>query len=240
MTRGHVAAWLSVAVVPFGWCVALGSLAGGDPLLAIEIAGAAVGATWASLMVLELVRGRRLGRALATDAEVRLVHGITVRVTSHLGSDAVVVGALRPAIFVGASMLERLDDNEIRSVVFHEDHHRRTLAPLRSAALTAWLRLFGWSGRARRALVERLTGLETAADAAAIRRGASPASLARVLLLVDPATRPASFAYGAQQRVHHLLGLANGDMAAARGHVPYEWAPVTIFIVAMVGCHAGL
>lgn len=240
MTRKGTAGLAAVAVGPLGWCVALGALIGGDPMLAVEVAGAALVVLWAAMVAHELVRSQRLSWVLARDAQATSMFGVRFRVTPALNTDAIVVGSIRPVIYVGAELLATLSDDELRAVVLHEDHHRRTRAPLRAAALSAWLRLLGRSDRVRLVLVDRLSDLEALADADAIQRGSSPHSLARALLKGDASLRPVSFAYGAERRVEQLLDRAAGVPVEAGRRLPYEWLPVTLLVVVTLGCHAGL
>lgn len=240
MRRRGVAGLLAFAIGPLGGCIALGVAVGGDPMLALEVAGAALVIPWAALVVRELVRSRRLARALEADSHETSLFGVTFRVTHVLGMDAIVVGSVRPQIYIGTGLLAALSDDEIRAVVFHEDHHRRTRAPLRAAALGMWLRLLGRSDSVRDALLDRLTDLEALADADAIRRGSSPRSLARALLKGDAALQPVSFAYAAAQRVEQLLDRAAGLPVAAARRLPYEWLPVSLLTVVTFGCHLGL
>jgi hypothetical protein len=240
MTLRGTAGLVAVVVGPLGWCVALGAIVGGDPMLAVEVAGAALVVLWAAMVAHELVRSQRLSWALARDAKETSMFGVRFHVTPALDTDAIVVGSIRPAIYVGADLLATLSDDEMRAVVYHEDHHRRTRAPIRAAALGAWLRLLGRSNRVRSVLVDRLSDLESLADADAIRRGSSPRSLARALLKGDPSLQPVSFAYGAERRVERLLDRAAGVPVEAAGRLPYEWLPVILLTVATLGCHAGL
>lgn len=240
MTQRVGAGLLAIAIGPLGWCVALGAVVGGDPLLAAEVAAGALVGLWASLFAVDLLRSRRLSLALARGAEETSMFGVRLRVTPALKTDAVVVGSIRPVIYVGPDMVAALSDDELRAVVYHEDHHRRTRAPVRAAALAAWLRLVGRSDRLRGALVERLSDLEALADADAIRRGSSPGSLARALLKGGASFRPVSFAYSAERRVDQLLDRATGVPVAAAARLPYEWLPVFLLIVATLSCHAGL
>jgi len=240
MTRRAVAGLLAVAVGPLAWCLAFGAVVGGDPMLALEVGGAALAAAWIALVARELVRSHAISRTLAATADEAELHGVAIHVTPMLRADAVVVGVFRPQIYVGSELLAVLADDEIRAVLLHEDHHRRTRAPLRAAALGAWLRLFGRSTRLRAAILDRLTDLETLADADAIRRGSSPRSLARALLKGDASLQPVSFAYAAGRRVEQLLDHAAGRAAEPAGRLPVEWVPVIVLAIATVGCHAGL
>lgn len=240
MRRAGIVSLLSLALGPLAWCVALGALVGGDPMLALEIGIVTLAALWGMLIAGELARSHRLAMALATTAQEAVRFGVPIRVTPELGLDAVVVGFIRPRIYVGSEMLVALSDEEIRAVVLHEDHHRRTRAPVRAAALGAWLRMFGRSHRIRLVLLDRLADLESLADADAMRRGASARSIARALLKGEASPQPASFAYAAERRVARLLDHAEGDETAATpGRLPYEWLPVIVVAVATVGCHAG-
>lgn len=240
MTARAAVGLLALAIGPLGWCLAFGAIVGGDPMLALELGGTAIAALWAALIARDLVRMHHLSAALGADAREAVLFGMAIRVTPSLGTDAVVIGSLRPRIYVGSELFEVLSDDEMRAVLHHEDHHRRTHAPLRAAALGAWLRLLGHSEKIRGVLLDRLADLETLADADAIRRGSSPGSLARALLKGDPSLQPASFAYAAERRVDELLDRAAGHRVQAAARLPYEWLPVILIAVAAVGCHAAL
>jgi hypothetical protein len=240
MTWARLSGLLAVAIGPLGWCLAVGALLGGDPMLAVEIAGAGLAMLWAGLVIRDLAHCRRLASALSADAlEVRLFD-VPCRITSALGADAIVVGSLRPRIFVGLPLLATLAADELRAVVYHEDHHRRTRAPIRAAALGAWLRLLGRSVRVREVIQDRLADLESLADADAIRRGSTPRALARALLKGDASLEPVSFAYAADRRIGQLIDRATGVHVEPTGRLPYEWLPVMLLAIATLGCHAGL
>lgn len=240
MTRERVVGVAAVAAWPLGWCLALGALVGGDPMLAIEIVGGGLGVTWIALVVRDLVRSRRLAQALSAGGHETSLFGVRCLVTPALGTDAVVTGFLRPRIFVGGALITALSRDELRAVVYHEDHHRRIWAPVRAAALAAWLRLLGRFETVRNVVIDRLTDLETLADADAIRRGSSARSLARALLKGDQSLQPVSFSYAADRRVEQLLDKADGVEAGSIGRLPYEWMPAALATVATLGCHAGL
>lgn len=240
MTRGH-AGWIAALFIgSVGWCLLIGAIVGGDPLLAIEIGIVAAAVLWSGLVVRTLVESSRLANALSIDAMEVDLFGVSCRVTPALGTDALVVGSFRPRIFVGAPLVGALTEDELEAVVFHEDHHRRTRAPLRAAALGAWLRLLGRSGTIREMVLGRLTDLEALADADALRRGSSPRSLARALLKGDPGLQPVAFSYAADHRVEQLLDRAAGSPTDLAARLPYEWLPVAMVTVASLGCHVGL
>ncbi len=209
-------------------------------MIALEVGGVALAFIWVIFVLRELIPSYRLSVALAADAQDADLFGVGIRVTRSLGVDAVVVGALRPRIYVGSGLLEMLSDEEKRAVVLHEEHHRRTRAPLRAAALGAWLRLLGRSPAIRARVLDRLADLETLADADAIRRGSSPRSLARALLKGDVSLQPASFAYAAERRVGRLLERVEGKTEEPTVRPPYEWLPVIVLGIALVACGAGL
>jgi len=240
MTRHQASGLAAAAIGTLGWCALLGGLFGGDPMLAIEIAGAVVACLWALLLLRDLIGSHRLANALSFDAREVWLFGVRCEVTPVLEADAVVVGSVRPRIFIGAPLADALTEDELRAVVYHEDHHRRTWAPVRAAALGAWLRLLGRSEAVRGAVLDRLADLEILADADAIRRGSSRRSLARALLKGDVSLQPASFSYAAGRRVERLLAGGSGASPEAIGRLPYEWLPVVLLAVATLGCHAGL
>lgn len=240
MTRRHVGGFLAVILGPLGWCAGLSVLIGGDPMMAIEIGGVAVTILWAAALVRELVLSGQIVKKLSVDAEEIALFGVPCNVTPALGLDALVVGSVRPRIFVGAQLIGTLTDQELEAVVFHEDHHRRNRAPLRAAALGAWLRVLGRSECVRNVILDRIADLETMADADAIRRGSSPRSLARALLKGEISLEPVAFSYVAGQRVERLLDHAAGNQADASAHAPYEWLPIALLAVTAVACHAGL
>jgi len=224
-----------------GWCLILGGSAGGDPMLLVEaVIGSAI-SLWTFCVALELAAARRVERALVFEAIPAVIGGVPCRLTHALGTDAAVVGVLRPRIYVGFDLVRTLSHDEMKAVLYHEDHHRLTRAPLRAAALTGWLRLFGRATPVRRMVLDRLADLETMADTEAMRRGSTPGSLARALLKGDePIGRPAAFSYAAERRVEQLLRHVAGAEPAGNRRLPYEWLPVAMFVVAAVGCHLAL
>jgi hypothetical protein len=190
-----------------------------------------------------MVRNIRLGRLMAAELDMRsrtvTIDGIRCDVIPGGGRRAFVLGAVRPRIFVGEELLATLDADEMKAVLLHENHHRRTLAPLRTAALEAWLSLLGGSRRIRSAVLERLIDLEELADADAMRRGAAPATIASALLKSDPgsAAAGAGFSREADRRVVTLLELAAGRQASGSRRLPYEWLPIAVLGAVAVSCH---
>jgi hypothetical protein len=237
MTRTLFGAVLVVAVGSLAWCLLLDEILGHQHVLAVQGSAVSLAVLWAGLTVRELAIWRRVGIALADDAEGVELFGVRCWLTSGIGQDAVVIGPIRPRIFVGKALARALTADELQAVIYHEDHHRRTFAPIRAAALAAWLRLFGRSTRVRTVVLERLSHLEVLADADAIRRGSTPGSLARALLKGGVALQPISFSYAADERVERLLDNAAG-LPAASERLPFEWLPTALLAIATMGCHA--
>lgn len=240
MSRWLAAGLGFLAIVAIAACVGLGVLVGGDPMLAIEASGGGVVLLWVAVVVLDLIAGHRRTRMLSADAREVELFGVPCSIAPALGHDALVVGWIRPRILLGVPLMSALSNAELEAVVYHEDHHRRTRAPLRAAALGGWLRLFGRAGRVRRALLDRVADLESLADADAIRRGSSPRSLARALMKGDLSRQPVAFSYAADRRVQRLLDGADGAQVKTMPPLPYEWLPVVLLAGVTAACHIGL
>lgn len=229
-----------VASVALAWCTAVGVSIGVDPLLVIEIAGVAVLSVWVVSLGRDLRRADRLRRRLDGMSDARTIDGVDLRVIRGGEVEAVVLGVLRPRVYLGDASMHVLDDDELAAVIHHEDHHRRTLAPLRAAGVEAWLRIAGRSSAVRGILSARLAHLEAAADAYAIQRGVKPAAIAAALLKVDrQGASGVAFSGAANHRIRALLDAANGRPTATTAALPYEWLPLVIAIAVIVGCHAG-
>ena len=223
-------------------CVAGVLLPGGDATIVLEVVLGAVAPAWAAIGLRNVVRARTLASALDTRAVEAAVGGVTCRIVRGGGRRAFVLGALRPTIYVGDALPMEFDPDELRAVLLHEDHHRRTRAPLRAAALEAWLPLFGRVARVRLAIHARLGDLEAEADRHAITHGASAGALARALVKADPlpGRAAASFASSSDRRLRHLLALADdsrGPLETLPLAAPYEWLPIAIGLTALVACH---
>lgn len=242
MSRGSVRAALLLAVMAAWVSVVCGLTArvwAGDPAIVIELGGGPLVAWWLLLAVRSGVRGRRLARDLAHWCHPSVVAGVECRVIGG-GDQAFVLGIFRPRIYLGEVLLDALDDDELRAVVLHENHHRRTFAPLRSAALEAWLGLVGRWRVARTALVDRLSDLEQEADIAALSAGVSPATLASALVKSDSGlpVGGVAFATGPGRRLRTLIAMADGADDPTPVRLPYEWLPVAALTVIAVSCHA--
>jgi hypothetical protein len=230
-------------MVTLGTAVALGCMsatshAGGDPMFEIELASTTVLLLWAAVAIRATLTGRRLARALDSRSTPAAAAGVPCRIVHGGGRHAFVLGAVRPKIYVGDELLHALEQDELQAVLFHEDHHRRTFAPLRAAALEAWLTLVGRAGIARTALIDRLIDLEEEADAEALRRGVDPSALASALIKAEPSLAlGTSFAAGSAHRLRTLVAIADGVAPRDDARLPYEWLPVAAVAVLALACH---
>ena len=233
---GALVAGLGLAVAAV--CVAAGPSAGGDPMLPVEASGFAVLATWVLIGARDVLRGLRLAHALDRRSARGAPTGLPCRIVRGGGRRALVLGVIRPTIYIGDELVAALDSDELQAVLLHEEHHRRTFAPLRAAGLEAWLTLLGRMEPVRAVLLDRLTDLEEEADAAALRRGADPAALASALLKADTQlTLGTSFSGASAQRLHTLLALADGTGQIEHPRLPYEWLPLVAIVVVTLACH---
>lgn len=207
-----------------GICAILAGAAEPGPRLVLELAGVLLVAAWIGLTARNLWRGGRLAAFLRSRSVVARVAGIDVRLLPGVDRQAFVLGALTPTIFLGAGLLESLDEEELRAVVLHEEFHRRSRGPLRSASIEAWMTLLQPLSPAHATLADRLVDLERAADRYAVASGVAPVGIASALLKIDRAApfASAAFSSAADRRVGALLALAMGTGQPA-DRPPYEW-----------------
>lgn len=240
MRVGRAAAVVASVTLALAWCAVSGLLAGGDPMLVVEIAASMLVALWAAFTLREVWAARALGRRFARESTDAIVGGVRCRVVGHGSHEAIVVGSLTPIIYVGAGLLALLDEDERRGVLLHEEYHRRTRAPLRAAALDAWLRLARRPRILERLLHERIADLEVSADAYAMAAGATPAALASALLKGQPGSvAGASFADASERRIGALLDAARGTPPGRR-RPPLEWLPLAFVGIGVLACHVGI
>jgi len=226
---------LQLTGVVFAGCFLAAAITHGDPMLAFELVGATAVLVWAVMVAWNMARAALLARHLGRVSRPLNVAGVTCRVISSGRREAFAIG-LRPTIFISEAAVMALDCQQLRAVLLHEDHHRRTLAPLRAAALEGWLALGGWVGAVRRPLLDRLAALETSADRHALRHGATPGSLASALLRMEHGAVASPFTGHADRRVGQLLAAATGEQHVAGGHIPIEWLPWLMLIAMVIGC----
>ncbi len=238
LRSGTIVASLGLAAA--GVCLAAGPMAGGDAMLAVEVSGFAVLSIWVLVVVRDVLRGRRLAQALDRRSTRGAPAGMPCRIVRGGGRRALVLGVIRPTIYIGDELVAALDGDELQAVLLHEEHHRRTLAPLRAASLEAWLTLLGRMVPVRTVLLDRLTVLEEEADAAALRRGVDPGALASALLKSDPQLALGmSFTAASARRLRTLVAQADGTSQLEHPPLPYEWLPVAAIAVVTLACHLG-
>jgi beta-lactamase regulating signal transducer with metallopeptidase domain len=178
-----------------------------------------------------VLRHRRVADVLATaahpatieDQEVGLVPGIEA---------AVVAGLYRPRIYCSGELMERLDAEELRAVILHEQHHQLHRAPLRLVVLGALAPFVAWSGPGRQWLDVRRAGIEIAADGYALGLGVPRAVLAMALvklLAAEPTMSRAGFASAADLRLRALLDDTATPDARSR-----HWTSWALAVVAFV------
>jgi Zn-dependent protease with chaperone function len=228
----------ALAVVVAGICLTAATNGTGDPMLEVEIFGGAVLAIWAFIGLRKVLVGRSLAAALEDRSSPGALAGVACRIVNGGGRHAFVLGAIRPQIYIGDELVAALDEDELRAVLIHEEHHLRTLAPLRATALEAWLALVGWVALVRAVLLDRLVDLEQEADAHALRRGVDPSALASALVKADPSVASgASFAAASARRLKTLVAVADGAQPADDARLPYEWLPVAVIAIVALACH---
>lgn len=233
--------WLLVAVPTIALtaaCTVFARAVDGDPLILAEIASAAFIVVWALLFARVLWLGRGIARTLQSVSVPIRLDGVDVRLVRSPERRAFVLGALHPTIYVGEDLVAMLSPDERRGVVLHEDHHRLTRAPLRSASITAWTQLVRPLPAVGRILSERLVDLERAADFHALALGVRPASVAGALVKLGSLDIDsiAAFSSAADRRIGGLLAAADNE-TGPREHLPYEWLPVAIPVLVVALCH---
>lgn len=227
----------SGAMAFIGICAILAGAAAPGPRLVLELAGVLVVGAWIGLTARNVWRGERLAASLRPRTVTVLIEGVEVRLLGGIDRRAFVLGWLRPTIFLGAGLLAALDGEELRAVVLHEDFHRRSRAPLRSASIEAWMTLLRPFSNIRAILADRLVDLERAADRHAIAVGVAPSGIASALVKIDRATPSpwTAFSSAAERRVGGLLELAAGRRQSP-DRSPYEWLATAALASALAAC----
>ncbi len=236
---GSAARVAIIALLLIAGCAAISSVTGGDPMLAAEVASASLIAIWLAQVTRAARRALIHARRLSIRSREASVSGTTVRILADPAPVAFVSGLFRPRIYLSPSLIDILDDRELRGVLLHEGHHRTTLAPLRSLVLEAWRHTLGWLPPVRRALLARLAALEIEADAAAVAEGVRPATLASALLKCDPHSPAAASAFStaAEVRISELVAWGRTERAGRHRSLPLEWAAPATAAVALLACH---
>lgn len=232
--------WLVVGVAPLlviAACAAIARAMGGDPMLGAELGLVGLTAGWLAHLSRSVRTALDDQRALQRRARSTHVRGRPIRVIeAYWSSQAFVLGPIRPEIFVSRPLLEALDPDELEAVLLHEEHHRRTLAPLRTLALWAWLRMVGLIPVLRTGLERRLAQLEIDADRYALAGGATPAAIASALVKCDQSASSAGSGYAsaADVRLRQLLGEESRGTIAS---TPIEWLAPAVLSLGLALCH---
>lgn len=178
----------------------------------------------------EARRHQRLAASVARLARPATLDGRSVLLVPGLGA-AVVAGLRRPRIFCADDLPDRLDAEELRAVILHEHHHQLERAPARLVLIGALAPVLGLLEGGRGWMERERARIEIAADAYALKSGASRPALASALvkLASSPGLSAApGFASAADLRVRALLGDATGiegDGSAGR------FAVALVFVV---------
>lgn len=227
---------LSVPAAVVAVCAALKSGGAGAVMTVVELGLTFVLLAWLFLIARHVAQATAGKRRLSQLGSVTRLEGHDVCVLGRgLERSAFVLGSFRPQIYVSDALVAVLDRAQLHAVLLHEEHHRRRRDPLRSVALEAWQRLFGWLPAVRWWLERRHADLEIAADDFALRHGASRAALASALLKCDaPSARPAFGADAtANMRVRRLVS-APGQR---REMTPGEWLAPVLLATGFAACH---
>lgn len=200
------------------------------------------GFTWAAILGYRVIQAARAEHALQGLSRPATIHGIACRVLRSGGNASFALGGIRAQVYVAQGTLDRLDSDEVAAVLLHEEHHRRTMAPLRAAAVESLLMLAGWIPFVRTAGRQRIIGLEIGADRWALQHGArAPVIAAALLKETGGPSEPlgAAFAGAADARVHWLAASAEGR-GATPSTLPWEWAPIVFTLVPLAACLAAM
>jgi beta-lactamase regulating signal transducer with metallopeptidase domain len=202
------------AVVAMAACMFGPDASGLRPVAAALLISATAVASWyVAVIALHGLRHHRLARRIRRESTPGTEAGIAVRVVDT-AAGPFVAGLRQPSIYCPLDLADRLEPAELRAVLLHEEHHRRTHAPLRLLPYDALVAAIpipvmrGWASRARAVV-------EIEADRDALRAGASRSALAAALLRLSDSgpIGAAGFATAAELRGRALLG---EDPLAAR------------------------
>ena len=228
---------LLASIVIVAACAGAARAIGGDPMLGAELGVFGMTAGWLTLLSKSVNAGLAGQREMQLRTRLTPMRGRALRVIDgHQSNEAFVLGPLRPEIFVSRALLDTLDAEELEAVLLHEEHHQRTLAPLRTLALTSWMRMVGVVPVLVRWIQRRLDQLEVDADRYALAAGASPATIASALVKCDRTAGSAALGYAsaAEVRLRQLLGdQPRGDLAST----PIEWVAPAVLSLGIVLCH---
>lgn len=161
------------------------------------------------------VVGPRPGDAIWMAAAAAGVSAARVRVVAGLPNPAFTVGSLSPTIYVAAELADRLDAEQLRSVLSHEAAHVDRLDPLRFSLLRALGCALFWIPALARLAEDLRDDSEIVADDLAADRGEPLVLASAILALADWRNSALALPQGAvgfchgallERRVRRLLG----------------------------------
>ena len=160
----------------------------------------------------EARRHQRLAATVSRLARPATLVGYDVGLVPGLDA-AIVAGLRRPRIYCADDLAARLDAEELRAVILHEQHHQLQRAPARLVLIGALAPVLNRLEGGRSWLERERARLEIAADAHALTLGASRPALASALVKLSSSaglSAAPGFASAADLRVLALLGEATG------------------------------
>lgn len=205
------------------------------PALLIEMVLLAAAAAWLSRVLAHLAATVRLSRSLQGRWEPASIQGIECRVITDPSAQAFVLGTILPRVYITEAVIAILDADAQRAVLLHEDHHRRSWAPLRTVLIDSWRDTIGRIPPVSDMLGRRLARLEQDADRHALAHGARRSDLARALLAVEGHVPGTAFTGHARLRIEALLEPQGSASTVARS-VPVEWLGVGMVVAATLLC----
>lgn len=161
-----------------------------------------------SSIAVQAIGHRRIASDLMHVARVTMVGEQRICLVPGEGV-ALVAGILSPQIFCSADVLERLSADELRAVLLHERHHEISHAPTKLLILEALAPFVRHVAIGSAWLDHERAQIEIAADAHALRHGATRSVLARAILKLQeptPRTSLAGFGSVSTRRIKVLLG----------------------------------
>ena len=224
MTRhAMLVASTAVAVGVLAVCMLVSPAPGhpGDWLMPGTAAAAAVLAVLIGRIAWQAYRHYRLVSHLRSIARAASIDGIAIQELPGVDA-AFVAGLHRPQIFWSSQLKIRLEPEELRAVLLHEQYHQLDRAPAKlivleaiAPAVMAFASGAGW-------LARRLASLEIAADRHAREHGSTRGALASALLKMAP-MKSGSIGIGFAAATELRLLALFDEQAAPSARPPAAW-----------------
>lgn len=203
-------------------------VAGGTLIAVLAVVG-----WYLALVVLRGIQHHRLVRVISASSVPDVEAGLAVERTNGI-RNPFVAGLRQPVIFWPSDLADRIGPDELRAVLLHEDHHRRTYAPMKLLLIEALATGLPFAGIRRWARDSRAS-IEIAADRYALAAGADRSALAAALMRLSDQEPlgAAGFATAAEIRVRALLG---DDTLARRprGTAAFALVAVAVALICLV------